>query len=205
MTQKIKVTAEMEIEDDVAIDGLSMDTSLGLLGTIKSYDIDYEKKKELGPKLTYDQVKEKFFHKNKIISDFDAVSLYPSAMSRMTGFLKGKPKIINDFSPTDKAFSPQFLRLKLPIIFIVISNTVYGWIKAGQKTKFDKRYFSVDFTRTDHAKVASAYGLKTWTVKKPQELKKIILKAIKQKGPCLIDIISQPLQDAKAPVSEWIA
>ena len=96
-------------------------------------------------------------------------------------------------------------RLKLPIIFIVISNSVYGWIKAGQKSSFNKRYYSVDFTRTDHAKVASAYGLKTWTVKKPQELKKIILKAIKQKGPCLIDIISQPLQDAKAPVSEWIA
>ena len=54
----------MEIEDDVALDGLSMDTSLGLLGTIKSYDIDYEKKKELGPKLTYDQVKEKYFHKD---------------------------------------------------------------------------------------------------------------------------------------------
>ena len=26
-----------------------------------------------------------------------------------------------------------------------------------------------------------------------------------KKGPCLVDIISQPLQDAKAPVSEWIA
>ena len=64
---------------------------------------------------------------------------------------------------------------------------------------------SVDFTRTDHAKVAAAYGLKTWTVKKPKDLKKIILKALKQKNPCLIDIISQPLQDAKAPVSEWIA
>ena len=44
MTQKIKVTAEMEIEDDLALDGLSMDTSLGLLGTIKSFEIDYEKK-----------------------------------------------------------------------------------------------------------------------------------------------------------------
>ena len=97
------------------------------------------------------------------------------------------------------------MRLKLPIIFIVISNSVYGWIKAGQKSSFNKRYYSVDFTRTDHAKVAAAYGLKTWTVKKPKDLKKIILKALKQKNPCLIDIISQPLQDAKAPVSEWIA
>ena len=82
MTQKIKVTAEIEIEDDVAIDSLSMDTSLGLLGTIKSYDVKYEEEAQeekdfkrtfpeadLGldkeePKLTYDQVKEKYFHKD---------------------------------------------------------------------------------------------------------------------------------------------
>ena len=64
MTQKIKVTAEMEIEDDMALDDLSLDTSLGLLGTIKSYDVKYEEKKEEGPKLTYDQIKEKYFVKN---------------------------------------------------------------------------------------------------------------------------------------------
>ena len=66
MTQKIKVTAEMEIEDDMALDDLSLDTSLGLLGTIKSYDVKYEEKKEEKPKpkLTYDEVKEKYFHKN---------------------------------------------------------------------------------------------------------------------------------------------
>ena len=64
MTQKIKVTAEMEIENDMAIDSLSLDTSLGLLGTIKSYDVEYEEKKEEGPKLTYEQVKEKYFHKD---------------------------------------------------------------------------------------------------------------------------------------------
>jgi len=31
---------------------------------------------------------------DKLIDDFDAVSLYPSAMNRMKGFLKGKPKVI---------------------------------------------------------------------------------------------------------------
>ena len=97
-------------------------------------------------------------------------------------------------------------RLNLPIIFVVISNSVYGWIKAGQKSSFNKRYYSVDFSRTDHAKVASSYGIKAWTVKNPNELKKIISEAIKyKKGPCLIDIVSQPLEEAKAPVSEWIA
>ena len=97
-------------------------------------------------------------------------------------------------------------RLSLPIIFVVISNSVYGWIKAGQKSSFNKRYYSVDFSRTDHARVAASYGIKTWTVKKHNELKKFISEAIKYKrGPCLIDIISQPLEEAKAPVSEWIA
>lgn len=32
----------------------------------------------------------------KEVADFDAVSLYPSAMSRMAGFLKGRPKIIEN-------------------------------------------------------------------------------------------------------------
>jgi hypothetical protein len=35
---------------------------------------------------------------NKRIADFDAVSLYPSAMSRMDGFLKGLPKIIKNLN-----------------------------------------------------------------------------------------------------------
>jgi|TARA_R110002020_G_scaffold99242_2_gene235681 hypothetical protein len=66
MTQKIKVTAEMEIEDDMALDGLSMDTSLGLLGTIKSYDIKYEenKKEKPRPRLTYDEIKARYFVKD---------------------------------------------------------------------------------------------------------------------------------------------
>jgi hypothetical protein len=64
MTQKIKVTAELEIENNVAIDDLSLDTTLGQLGTIKSYDVKYEEKKDEEPKLTYEQVKEKYFHKD---------------------------------------------------------------------------------------------------------------------------------------------
>ena len=61
--QKIKVTAEIEVEDGVVFDDLSIDTSLGLLGTIKSYNVDYEEKVDELPKLNYDQVKEKYFHK----------------------------------------------------------------------------------------------------------------------------------------------
>lgn len=97
------------------------------------------------------------------------------------------------------------VRKDLPIVFLVFSNAVYGWIKAGQKTKFDERYYSVDFNRTDHAAVASAFGVASWRVEDPDDLAPVLKKALAQSGPALIDVISQPLQEATAPVSEWIA
>ena len=97
------------------------------------------------------------------------------------------------------------VRVKAPITMVVISNSVYGWIKAGQKTGFEARYFSVDFNRTDHAAVASAYGIKSWRVEDPRQLQSIFRQAVEYGGPTLVDVICQPLQDAKAPVSEWVA
>ena len=97
------------------------------------------------------------------------------------------------------------VRLKLPITFVVISNAVYGWIKAGQKAGYDKRYFSVDFGVTDHAQVAEAGGVKAFRVFQPDTLKKTLKEAIAHGGPTLVDIVCQPLHEAKAPVSEWVA
>lgn len=97
------------------------------------------------------------------------------------------------------------VRVKAPITMVVISNSVYGWIKAGQKTGFDGRYFSVDFNRTDHAAVAAAYGVKSWRVEDPRQLQSVLRQAVEYPGPTLVDVICQPLQDAKAPVSEWVA
>jgi len=95
-------------------------------------------------------------------------------------------------------------RLKVPLLMVVVNNSSYGWIKAGQKTGFDKRYYSVDFTRTDHAKVAAAYGVKSWSVSDPAKLRAALGAATRHGGPALVDVITQPLQDANAPVSEWI-
>ncbi len=97
------------------------------------------------------------------------------------------------------------VRHKLPITFLVISNGVYGWIKAGQKTGFQQRYFSVDFETTDHAAVASAYGVKSWRVTEPKALAKALTAALAHGGPSLVDIVCQPLHEARAPVSEWVA
>ena len=96
-------------------------------------------------------------------------------------------------------------RYNLPITTIVFSNSVFGWIKAGQKSGFGERYFSVDFTRTDHAAVAAAYGVRSWRVEDPRDLDAALTAAMAHDGPTLIDVIAQPLQDAAAPVSEWVA
>ena len=96
-------------------------------------------------------------------------------------------------------------RLRLPITFIVVTNNSFGWIKAGQKARFNERYFSVDFSTTDHARVAAAYGVKSWRVEDPAALRKVLAEAIEHDGPTLVDVVSQPLHEAQAPVSEWIA
>jgi acetolactate synthase-1/2/3 large subunit len=96
-------------------------------------------------------------------------------------------------------------RLKLPITFVVVSNAVYGWIKAGQKSGYQQRYFSVDFSITDHARVAEAFGVRSWRVMNPGELAPILKTALAHGGPTLVDIVCQPLHEAKAPVSEWVA
>jgi acetolactate synthase-1/2/3 large subunit len=97
------------------------------------------------------------------------------------------------------------VRTGVPITMVVFSNAVFGWIKAGQKTGFDERYYSVDFDRTDHARVAEAYGVKAWSVSDPAELEGALKAALAHDGPTLVDVIAQPLHEARAPVSEWVA
>jgi acetolactate synthase I/II/III large subunit len=97
------------------------------------------------------------------------------------------------------------VRLNLPITFIVVSNAVYGWIKAGQKSGYGERYFAVDFGVTDHAKVADAFGVRAFRVTQPGRLEAVLKEALSSGGPTLVDIVCQPLHEARAPVSEWVA
>ena len=96
-------------------------------------------------------------------------------------------------------------RLKIPLAMVVISNASYGWIKAGQKSGFGERYFSVDFSRTDHAAVASAFGVRSYRVEDPAKLGGTLRLAVEANEPVLVDVLCQPLEQARAPVSEWIA
>jgi acetolactate synthase-1/2/3 large subunit len=96
------------------------------------------------------------------------------------------------------------VRRGIPLKMVVFSNSVYGWIKASQKTGYDKRYFSVDFSRTDHARVAEAFGVKAWRVDDPAGVDNAIKQALSHDGPALVDVICQELQDTAVPVSQWM-
>jgi acetolactate synthase-1/2/3 large subunit len=97
------------------------------------------------------------------------------------------------------------VRERVPVTMVVVSNAVYGWIKAGQRSGFEGRYFSVDFSRTNHAAVAAAFGVKSWTVEDPADLRDTLARAAEAGEPTLVDVICQPLHEARAPVSEWVA
>ncbi len=133
------------------------------------------------------------------------------AMAASVGAHYGRPEVKTVAVMGDGSFGmcagelETLVRYRLPITLVVISNAVYGWIKAGQKTGYGGRYFSVDFGATDHAKVAEAYGVKSWRVEDPRQLADILNQAIATSGPSLVDIVCQPLHEARAPVSEWIA
>ena len=95
-------------------------------------------------------------------------------------------------------------RYNAPITFIVFSNSNFGWIRASQYADKDKRYYNVDFNRTDHAAVAAAYGVKSWRVENPDDLDSVLRQAIAFDGPTLVDVICQNLEETNAPVRRWM-
>ncbi len=96
-------------------------------------------------------------------------------------------------------------RLGLPLTVVVVNNGTFGWIKAGQHHQYQGRYQSVDFSPSDHAAVAAAYGFETWRVEDPNKLGAALSAAVASTRPALVDVICQPLHETEAPVSEWIA
>jgi acetolactate synthase-1/2/3 large subunit len=95
-------------------------------------------------------------------------------------------------------------RYKVPLLMVVLSNATYGWIKASQRASYGARYFSVDFSSTDHARVASAYGVRSWRVEDPAQLAPALRDALAHNGPTLIDVVTESLENAEAPVLQWM-
>lgn len=132
------------------------------------------------------------------------------AMSAGFGAAVGRPDSVVVAVMGDGSFGftcgelETIVRRGVPLKMIVFSNAVYGWIKASQKTGYGQRYFSVDFNRTQHARVAEAFGVQAWQVEDPADLRAALKAALMHDGPALVDVVSQELQDSAVPVSQWM-
>jgi len=95
-------------------------------------------------------------------------------------------------------------RYNIPITIIVLSNQSFGWIKASQHDDYAQRYHNVDFNPTNHAAIASDYGLKSWQVERLNCLDETFRQALSANEPTLVDVQCTPLELANAPVQKWM-
>ena len=133
---------------------------------------------------------EKYYIKeedNIIINDFDAVSLYPTAMNRMEGFLKGLPKVIKNFDRTflDKV-DGYFIEIKilkvnkkreLSLMSYLNENGVRIWTNEMEnKNMFvDKTGLEdlIEFHKIEFEIIRGYYFDEGFNVKIKEEIKKI--------------------------------
>lgn len=81
------------------------------------------------------------------------------------------------------------IQYNLSIKILVLRNNSLGQIKYEQQAFLGNPEFEVDLTPMDFAAFAKACGAKGFTIKKPNDAKKVIKEALETKGPVIIDAI----------------
>jgi len=81
---------------------------------------------------------------------------------------------------------------RLPITFVVVNNRRLGMVRQMQEEDFGRRYFATTVSSPDFVKLAEAYGLKGLRVTDPKKLDAAIAKAVRAKGPMLVEVVVEP-------------
>jgi acetolactate synthase-1/2/3 large subunit len=78
---------------------------------------------------------------------------------------------------------------KLPIIVIVMNNSVLGMVRQWQTLFFGQRYSNTILNRqTDFVKLAEAFGAAGYRINELSEISSVLDKAFASEGPVLIDV-----------------
>ena len=78
----------------------------------------------------------------------------------------------------------------LPIITVIMNNSVLGMVRQWQTAFYEKRYSHTDPERnTDFVKLGEAFGLKAYRATNTAEFKEALKKALNAKGPVWIECI----------------
>ena len=95
-------------------------------------------------------------------------------------------------------------RLKVPAVMIHFNNSCFGWIKVLQLLHAKSKFYSVDFTPGNPAKVAEGFGIKSRQVSTPEELESGLDEAFAHDGPFFLDVITESEVDQIPPVYKWL-
>jgi acetolactate synthase-1/2/3 large subunit len=78
---------------------------------------------------------------------------------------------------------------KLPVKVLIINNSYLGMVRQWQELFFDNRLSGVDLEgNPDFVKLAGAYGIKAWRIRRPVEVDRVLKAAMAwNEGPCLVE------------------
>ena len=101
---------------------------------------------------------------------------------------------------------------KLPTKCLIINNNYLGMVRQWQELFFDNRLSGVDLVgNPDFVKLAEAYGVKAWRIRRPADVDRILAKAQAwNEGPCVVvaEVVKEdnvfPMIPAGAPISGMI-
>lgn len=80
-------------------------------------------------------------------------------------------------------------RYRLPVTQIVFNNSGLGMIRAWQRQRFGGRFVATDVPKVDFVALAKALGVPAYCAPLEQA-EALLLAAKKQKGPCLLELVS---------------
>ncbi len=80
---------------------------------------------------------------------------------------------------------------KLPVKVLIINNNYLGMVRQWQELFFDNRLSGVDLEgNPDFVKLAAAYGIKGFCIRKPDEVDRVLAEAKAYRdGPCVIEAV----------------
>ncbi len=100
---------------------------------------------------------------------------------------------------------------KLPIIVVILNNRTLGMVRQWQELFYDGRYSQVDFEHSvDFVKLAEAYGAVGYRITTKDQVEDVILKALNNDKPTVIDCIIErnekvyPMVPAGAPINKMM-
>ena len=101
---------------------------------------------------------------------------------------------------------------KLPVKCLIINNNFLGMIRQWQEMFYDNRLSGADLEgNPDFVKLAQAYGVKAWRIRRPADVDRILAQAhAYDAGPCVVvaEVVKEdnvfPMIPAGAAVSEML-